>query len=101
MHHDPLYPAFSAIEYERPTGRSGSSPDLSAQGAVKLFVQRSNNLPNAKRMVIVENVRFRGSSPTGAADSIPRVIYHNSQNRLLFPKLLTDLCLPSVSRPAF
>ncbi len=44
------------------------------QGASTLFVQLSNHLPNAKRMSVVEDVRFGGSSPTGSVDSIPRVI---------------------------
>ncbi len=44
------------------------------QGASTLFVQLSNHLPNAKRMSVVEDVRFGGSSPTGSVDSIPKVI---------------------------
>ncbi len=104
MHHDPLYPAFSAAEYERRYrevrarmdqkgvatillyGR-GSSPEihylsnwlttteahliLPAEGSPTLFIQLSNHLPNAKRMAILEDVRFGGSSPTGSVDSLP------------------------------
>lgn len=44
------------------------------QGTAALFVQLSNHLPNAKRMAIIEDVRFGGSSQTGSVDSIPRVI---------------------------
>jgi Xaa-Pro aminopeptidase len=43
-------------------------------GASTLFVQLSNHLPNAKRMAIIEDVRFGGSTRTGAVDSIPSVI---------------------------
>jgi Xaa-Pro dipeptidase len=107
MHHDLLYPAFSAEEYERRYrevrermdkrgiqtlllhGR-GSSPEIfylsnwlttteahlifPLEGPTTLFVQLSNHLPNAKRLAIVEDVRFGGSTPTGAVDSLPRVI---------------------------
>lgn len=107
MHHDPLYLAFSASEYERRYqevrermerkgvqtllfyGR-GSSPEIHYltnwlttteahfvfphQGAGTLFIQLSNHLPNAKRMAIIEDVRFGGSSATGAVDSVPSVI---------------------------
>ncbi|OGP28614.1 MAG: hypothetical protein A2038_01555 [Deltaproteobacteria bacterium GWA2_57_13] len=107
MHHDPLYPAFSATEYERRYrevrarmdrkgvatlllyGR-GSSPEIHylsnwlttseahlifpAEGSPTLFIQLSNHLPNAKRMAVLEDVRFGGSSPTGSVDSLPRVI---------------------------
>lgn len=44
------------------------------QGESTLFVQLFNHLPNAKRMAIIEVVRFGGSSPTGSVDSVPRVI---------------------------
>ncbi len=44
------------------------------QGEPTLFVQLSNHLPNAKRMAIIEDVRFGGSSPIGTVDSIPQVI---------------------------
>ena len=107
MHHDPLYMAFSAAEYERRYrevrermerkgvqtllfyGR-GSSPEIHYltnwlttteahlifphQGAATLFIQLSNHLPNAKRMAIIEDVRFGGSSATGSVDSVPSVI---------------------------
>jgi len=35
------------------------------------------------------------------ANIAPYSPYHKSQNRLLVPKPLTDLCLPPVSRPVF
>jgi Xaa-Pro aminopeptidase len=44
------------------------------QGEPTLFVQLSNHLPNAQRMAVIDDVRFGGSSPTGAVDSLPRVI---------------------------
>ena len=44
------------------------------QGDPTLFVQLSNHLPNAKRMAIIDDVRFGGSSPTGSVDSVPRVL---------------------------
>ncbi len=44
------------------------------EGEGTLFVQLSNHLPNARRMAIVEDVRFGGSGPTGGVDSVPRVI---------------------------
>jgi Xaa-Pro dipeptidase len=44
------------------------------EGAATLFVQLSNHLPNARRMAVIEDVRFGGSSPTGSVDSLPRVI---------------------------
>jgi Xaa-Pro dipeptidase len=44
------------------------------QGEQTLFVQLSNHLPNARRMAIVEDVRFGGSNPAGGVDSLPRVI---------------------------
>ncbi|MBI2089026.1 MAG: aminopeptidase P family protein [Deltaproteobacteria bacterium] len=43
-------------------------------GAATLFIQLSNHLPNAKRMAIIEDVRFGGSSATGSVDSVPSVI---------------------------
>ena len=43
-------------------------------GAPTLFVQLSNHLPNARRMAIIDDVRFGGSSPTGSVDSVPRVL---------------------------
>jgi Xaa-Pro dipeptidase len=43
-------------------------------GDPTLFVQLSNHLPNAQRMAVVDDVRFGGSSPTGAVDSLPRVV---------------------------
>ena len=44
------------------------------QGDPTLFVQLSNHLPNAKRMAIIDDVRFGGSSPSGSVDSVPRVL---------------------------
>ena len=44
------------------------------QGDPTLFVQLSNHLPNARRMAIIDDVRFGGSSPTGSVDSVPRVL---------------------------
>ncbi len=43
-------------------------------GEPTLFVQLSNHLPNARRMAIIDDVRFGGSSPTGSVDSVPRVL---------------------------
>lgn len=43
-------------------------------GEPTLFVQLSNHLPNARRMAIIDDVRFGGSSPTGSVDSVPRVV---------------------------
>ena len=43
-------------------------------GEPTLFVQLSNHLPNAKRMAVIDDVRFGGSSPTGSVDSVPRVL---------------------------
>ena len=37
-------------------------------------MQLSNHLPNAKRMAVIDDVRFGGSSPTGSVDSVPRVL---------------------------
>jgi Xaa-Pro dipeptidase len=44
------------------------------EGEPTLFVQLSNHLPNARRMAVIADVRFGGSSPTGAVDSVPRVV---------------------------
>ena len=44
------------------------------EGEPTLFVQLSNHLPNAKRMAVIDDVRFGGSSPTGSVDSVPRVL---------------------------
>ena len=44
------------------------------QGEPTLFVQLSNHLPNARRMAIIDDVRFGGSSPSGSVDSVPRVL---------------------------
>ncbi len=44
------------------------------EGEPTLFVQLSNHLPNARRMAVIDDVRFGGSSPTGAVDSLPRVV---------------------------
>ena len=44
------------------------------KGEPTLFVQLSNHLPNAKRMAVIDDVRFGGSSPTGSVDSVPRVL---------------------------
>ena len=44
------------------------------QGDPTLFVQLSNHLPNARRMAIIDDVRFGGSSPSGSVDSVPRVL---------------------------
>ncbi len=49
-------------------------------GEATLFVQLSNHLPNARRMAVVEDVRFGGSGPTGGPDSLPRVT-ENLQER--------------------
>ncbi|MCY4489614.1 MAG: Xaa-Pro peptidase family protein [Deltaproteobacteria bacterium] len=43
-------------------------------GEPTLFVQLSNHLPNARRMALIDDVRFGGSSPTGSVDSVPRVL---------------------------
>ncbi len=43
-------------------------------GEPTLFVQLSNHLPNARRMAVIDDVRFGGSSPTGSVDSVPRVL---------------------------
>jgi Xaa-Pro dipeptidase len=107
MHHDPLYPAFSAAEYARRWAEvrarmdrvgvstlvlygRGPSPEIHylcnwqttteahlifpREGEPTLFVQLSNHLPNARRMAVIADVRFGGSSPTGGVDSVPRVI---------------------------
>ena len=44
------------------------------QGDPTLFVQLSNHLPNARRMAVIDDVRFGGSGPTGSVDSVPRVL---------------------------
>ncbi len=44
------------------------------EGEPTLFVQLSNHLPNAKRMAVIDDVRFGGSSSTGSVDSVPRVL---------------------------
>jgi len=44
------------------------------EGEPTLFVQLSNHLPNARRMAIIDDVRFGGSSSTGSVDSVPRVV---------------------------
>src|SRR5262249_43578713 len=44
------------------------------EGDAALFVQLSNHLPNARRLAVVDDVRFGGSSPAGAVDSLPRVV---------------------------
>ena len=44
------------------------------EGAPTLLVQLANHVPNAKRMSVIEDVRFGGSSPVGAVDSVPLVI---------------------------
>lgn len=44
------------------------------EGEPTLFVQLSNHLPNARRMAVIDDVRFGGSSPTGSVDSVPRVL---------------------------
>lgn len=44
------------------------------RGEPTLFVQLSNHLPNARRMAVIDDVRFGGSSAAGAVDSIPRVL---------------------------
>lgn len=44
------------------------------EGEPTLFVQLSNHLPNARRMAIIDDVRFGGSSSTGSVDSIPSVV---------------------------
>ncbi len=44
------------------------------RGDPTLFVQLSNHLPNARRMAVIDDVRFGGSSPTGSVDSVPRVL---------------------------
>jgi Xaa-Pro dipeptidase len=46
------------------------------EGEPTLFVQLSNHLPNARRLAVVDDVRFGGSSPVGAVDSLPRVVEH-------------------------
>ena len=51
-------------------------------GESTLFVQLSNHLPNARRMAVLEDVRFGGSSPTGTADSIPSVIENLRERHL-------------------
>ena len=42
------------------------------QGDPTLFVQLSNHLPNARRMAVIDDVRFGGSGPAGSVDSVPR-----------------------------
>src|SRR5215211_7345885 len=44
------------------------------EGEPTLSVQLSNHLPNARRLAVVDDVRFGGSSPTGAVDALPRVV---------------------------
>ena len=44
------------------------------QGEPTLFVQLSNHLPNARRMAVIDDVRFGGASASGSVDSIPRVL---------------------------
>lgn len=52
------------------------------QGTPTLFVQLSNHLPNARRMSVVEDVRFGGSSASGSMDSVPRVIENLRERRV-------------------
>lgn len=52
------------------------------EGDSTLFVQLSNHLPNAKRMAIIEDVRFGGSSPVGSVDSVPTVAEHLKERGL-------------------
>ncbi len=52
------------------------------EGDSTLFVQLSNHLPNAKRMAIIDDVRFGGSGPTGGVDSVPTVIEHLKERGL-------------------
>lgn len=60
------------------------------KGEPTLFVQLSNHLPNAKRMAIIDDVRFGGSSPTGSVDSVPRVLENLKERGL--EKGVVGLC---------
>ncbi|MDP6560201.1 MAG: Xaa-Pro peptidase family protein [Candidatus Binatia bacterium] len=52
------------------------------EGKQTLFVQLSNHLPNARRMSIIEDVRFGGSNSAGAVDSVPRVAENIKERKL-------------------
>ncbi len=60
------------------------------EGEPTLFVQLSNHLPNAKRMAVIDDVRFGGSSPTGSVDSVPRVLENLKERGL--EKAVVGLC---------
>jgi Xaa-Pro dipeptidase len=53
------------------------------KGEPTLFVQLSNHIPNARRMAIIDDVRFGGSSPTGSVDSVPRVVENLKERRMV------------------